>query len=94
MHKRIILNDLALDLNISPSDIIHMFKANGDYRKTALSSLTTDEANRLLKKITRDNMVENFDDFFACKYDIRKGKLKICTNDYTLERWLKAWLLL
>lgn len=65
MHKRIILNDLALDLNISPSDIIHMFQANNDYSKTPLSSLSVEEANWLLEKITQDNMVENFNDFFA-----------------------------
>lgn len=65
MHKRIILNDLALDLNIAPIEIIQMFQANNDYSKTSHSSLTVEEANWLLEKITQDNMVQNFDDYFA-----------------------------
>ena len=67
MNKKISSTTLARDLNISPDDIIQMFQANGDYRKTVLSSLTEEEANWLLEKITQDNMVENFDEFFATR---------------------------
>ena len=91
MSKKINLTTLARDLNISPDDIIHMFRANGDYSKTALSALTAEEAKKKKKKITQDNMVENFDDFFATRSSPnsrrgqsvypRKGQIAIMEGD-------------
>ena len=65
MNMDIKLSNFAWDLNMSPEELIQMFRVNGDYSKNRSSILTDMEANWVLEKVTQDNMVENFNDFFA-----------------------------
>lgn len=61
---KIKLSNFAKDLNINADDLLHLFYEKGDVRKKASSAITKEEADWILEKLTKDNMVDSFDDYF------------------------------
>ena len=69
MPKKIKLNEVASDLNVSPQDLISFFAERGDTKKKSVSSLTADEINLLLEHYTVANQVSDFNEYFASAND-------------------------
>lgn len=69
---KIKLSDFAKDLNINADDLLYLFYEKGDARKKASSAITKEEADWILEKLTKDNMVDSFDDYF---HHSRRGNM-------------------
>ena len=61
------ISQLAKDMNMTGKELVELLKQNGDPNKkyTTTTSLEGDELDMAYELITKENSVENFDDFLA-----------------------------
>lgn len=59
------IRDLAKDFNVQPTDIIDIVKQYCDVEKKVAGSLSGDEIDIVMEKISQANQVSSFNEFFA-----------------------------
>ncbi len=64
-NKKYKVNDLAKDLNVAATDITAMVQDYFGTQKKTQASLTEDEVNIVIEKLSQSNQVSNFNAYFA-----------------------------
>jgi translation initiation factor IF-2 len=67
MVKKIKINDLARDLNLSGQEIVNLLDGFSDVKKKPASNISEEEVNIVLDYFSQNNQVDSFDDYFKLK---------------------------
>ena len=65
------VHEVAKDFNVASRDVIEFIKEKTGVEKKHMTALNEDELNLVFEHFSRQKEVENFDDYFAGKLDIK-----------------------
>ena len=65
------VHEVAKDFNVASRDVIDLIKEKTGVEKKHMTALNEDELNLVFEHFSRQKQVENFDDYFAGKLDLK-----------------------